>query len=278
MHHLAHKPLVVLDWGWIRTQSANDVHLPNTFNYLLSDVVFFEVAGCSATERGGLANKLWRLVRTNRGRVYVGRYWEEVSQGERQSASVAALQDVVRRDFTVTLREMAEANAVHFLQGIEDQRAGSEEYENMRKRFVDWCSKFADVVRCNHCQELKRMRESTDAQERWLRHPKLIGDFAVRHNPAWQCRQTELIVFPDRLALGRWCRLIAWYALQMCLGRTRDFSNNWDDAHYAFLASYTGWIATPDSRLWEAVSALFPDVVRIDVRADRARAERIPVR
>lgn len=51
-----------------------------------------------------------------------------------------------------------------------------------------------------------------------------------------------------------------WYSLTMSLDETREFGNNWDDAHYAILAAYTGHLWTHDRGLTALVKAVFPDV------------------
>ena len=44
-------------------------------------------------------------------------------------------------------------------------------------------------------------------------------------------------------------------------GSGHTFENDYDDAHYAFLASYTGHLATYDQGLMRLVGAIFPRMV-----------------
>ena len=54
-----------------------------------------------------------------------------------------------------------------------------------------------------------------------------------------------------------------WYALMRSLNPAGDyhkFENNWDDAHYPFLASYTGRIAAVDRGIKGLIAAILPHV------------------
>jgi len=48
--------------------------------------------------------------------------------------------------------------------------------------------------------------------------------------------------------------------MRRALGDTRKFENNWDDAQYGFLASYTGHLATGDKGLIKMVGLVFPGI------------------
>ena len=67
-------------------------------------------------------------------------------------------------------------------------------------------------------------------------------------------------VFPDRPAICRWWRIINYYTTMHSLGETAIFENNWEDAQYAFTASYVGRLATDDKRLIEMMDRIFPGV------------------
>ena len=57
-----------------------------------------------------------------------------------------------------------------------------------------------------------------------------------------------------------------WYALLWTAGRTSGFKNHWDDAHYIFLASYTGWLATGEKDIIpKCVEAVCPHVGIIEL-------------
>ena len=110
------------------------------------------------------------------------------------------------------------------------------------------------------------MTGDVEAQHKWIRIPDQGTELVVQNNPErfdgprWRA---VLSVFPDRLAAGRWARIIIWYALMRSLnptGHEHEFENNWDDAHYAFLASYTHRIATHDNGMKRLIAAVFPSV------------------
>jgi hypothetical protein len=71
---------------------------------------------------------------------------------------------------------------------------------------------------------------------------------------------------PHRFAVIRWARFLAWYFVKRAEGQTKKFVNNFDDAHYGFLASYAGHLGTHDKGLAEATQAIFPSlrVLRLD--------------
>lgn len=67
--------------------------------------------------------------------------------------------------------------------------------------------------------------------------------------------------FPDRSATARLYRITAWYAIQRVQARNmsdEEFSNNFEDARYAFLSSYMFAIATHDRGLKKCVRAVYP--------------------
>ena len=70
---------------------------------------------------------------------------------------------------------------------------------------------------------------------------------------------------PNRFAIIRWARFLAWYCVKRAEGQTNKFENNFDDIHYGLLASYTGHLGTNDKGLAEATLAIFPKmrVVRL---------------
>lgn len=65
---------------------------------------------------------------------------------------------------------------------------------------------------------------------------------------------------PNRIALIRWSRFVAWYCLRRAEGLRVKFENNFDDAHYGLLASYTGHLGTDDKGLVEAATTIFPGI------------------
>ena len=62
----------------------------------------------------------------------------------------------------------------------------------------------------------------------------------------------------NRFAVIRWLRFFLWYCLKRIDGQTRKFENNFDDAQYGLLASYTGHLGTDDHGLRDAAQAIFP--------------------
>ena len=108
---------------------------------------------------------------------------------------------------------------------------------------------------------------SQESLKEWIQSRDLVPNFA-RHvltgtrygSHAWR---RELSTFPDRTAIGRLLRLIAWSAALRVLAPNQtdaNFSNNYEDSIYAFIASYTFEIATRDQGLRRCIDAVFPGV------------------
>lgn len=243
-------PLVVFDWGALCGMTKGS-HLPEDISILLADTVFYEIAG--SDHPVGFAHKLKGLLeyKDAASRVYVGRYWKELSERENSAPETMVQQaDIIHREFTEDLRQLVGQNEADWTDRIIDVQQGDElrDYERDRKHFTGLCQGFADWITQRQPEELKRMRGNPSEQHKWIRAQQLTA-WVLETNPGrfdgpeWQ---DALSVFPDRLAVGRWTRILFWYGLMRAInpaGNYHKFENNWDDAHYPFLASYTGRIA-----------------------------------
>ena len=254
--------MVVLDWGWIQALPTGQHHLSNRAAYFILGTVFFELAGKNESQRAGYVQKLQTLVRLNSTNVFVGRFWMELSQHEQDPLEPVDTDQIVNWQLTQTLRDICHADISDMRRGIADQRANSGDYEELRRQFVSWCERFSNLVHQDYATDLQQMTGCLQTQFDWIRRPDRITEFVIQNHGRFDSKggRRELSRFPDQLAAGRWCRIIAWYGLMHSLGKTASFENNWDDAQYAFLSSYTGWLATDDRRLRETTQAVFPNV------------------
>ncbi len=269
-------PLVVFDLSALCGMTRGS-HLPEDISILLADTVFYEIAG---SDDPGFLSKLKRMLehQDTASRVYVGRYWKELSERETSAPETLVQQaDIIHRELTEALRQLVGQNEADWTDRIIDVQQGDElqDYERDRRQFVDWCQRWADWITKRQPEELKRMAGEPSAQHEWIRIPRQVTAFLVQRNPGrfdgpeWQ---DALTVFPYRLAAGRWARIIIWYALMRSLNPAGDqhkFENDWDDAHYPFLASYTGRIATLRTKLDKGIkrliAAILPHVSTYDV-------------
>ena len=140
------------------------------------------------------------------------------------------------------------------------------EYEKGRAEFVDLCEGFARWATETQADQLPKFRSDVNEQRRWIRKPDQITEYLLSRNkgrfegPDWR---DALSKFPDVHAIGRWVRIVIWYAMRRLIKpseSSHSFENNWDDAHYAFLASYTKRIATRDKGLIRLVGDLYEGV------------------
>lgn len=256
------KPLVVLDWGWIRSRESGGEYLSSRANYLIADTVFSEMFGAVDTGGAGFMLKLKRLLIRNDRRVFGGRYWADISAEEEPPQRLASWSSVVCPEMTKELRRVAHSPESVWKAGASFVRDVREEHEGKRREFVALCSQWTEWVTENSPESVRTAKTDPAVLVDWICQPSQIAGFMQAFNPRMKgdCWNSALSVFPDRLAAGRWARIVGWYAMQHSVGKTSGFANNWEDSHYAFLASYTGFLATNDSGLKEAVRVVYPAV------------------
>lgn len=261
-------PLVVVDWGALRRLPKNAV-LRDDISILLADTVFREIA--SSDNPQAFAVKLKTLLEPEpvRTRVCIGQYWDELSRLESEPQKLVPLDAIIHNAMTRELRNLLAQTTSDWAERISVAASGPEvrEYEGRRTTFVETCQAWTRWICQHQPDELTRISGDIRAQHDWIRVPHQCTEWIIRNNPSGKFDSPEwraaLSVFPDRHAVGKWVRIIVWYCLMRSLHPTGDehnFENNWDDAHYGFLASYTGRIATHDKGLKRLVAAVFPHV------------------
>lgn len=258
--------LVVVDWGAIRALPKS-AEIPGDNGVLLADTIVCEIAGSNTPESNALKFRDV-LAATDASRLLVGHYWDHLSRQEHSPDVVLEPDAIVNPQLTSQLRESlsdGKANWSERIVGLDDSDEMTA-YERHRNEFVAKCEAWTRWIRERQPDELNRMAGYMAAQHEWIRIPTQVTELVVQGNPEkfdkpeWR---EALSVFPDRLAAGRWARIIVWYALMRSLnpeGNEHAFENNWDDAHYAFLASYAGNLVTADRGLKQLVEAVFPSV------------------
>lgn len=108
-----------------------------------------------------------------------------------------------------------------------------------------------------------------DERSEWIRRPDLVTDLVERYfGPRWRADWSpRVLADPNRFAVVRWARFIAWYCVLRAEGQTKKYENNFDDAHYGLLASYTGTLGSNDRGLNDAFTAIFPKAQALSLEA-----------
>ena len=272
-------PIVVLDWGWLRARSAAKEVLPAQYQYLLSDVVFAELCGlCAGDGASGYshAEKLFRILRRNRGRILWARHPEQLIAMQRDPNTLISPQQLVDPERTTELATAELPNSEELVERMKDVVATDQslrEYERRRDTFFDDCNAWAVMARSQFEPRLfSQLASNTELRRQVLREPSLVWGWIetrMKQDPDGYGRfnsqkwRSAVEQWPDRCAIGRWLRIMYAYGLWRQItpeGDDHKFENNWDDARYAFLASYTGWLATNDGGLKQLVADIFPEV------------------
>lgn len=271
-------PMRVVDWNELRAMGPG-VSLPADALTVIPEALFAEVATSSSIEPHKAARKLASILKAGDAaeRVCIGRYWGELSRAEATPSTVLETRHCVNEELTRDFRKFivaldTDALAERILQigrGI-----GNEDHERRRCEFVRRCDSWTAWVLEKHPGWLTAMGNDVEEQLAWIQQPNAVVDLVAQDSPHFDTSKwrKSLGQFPDRLAAGRWARLFIWYSLARSISISRgasslkaehEFGNNWDDAHYAFLASYTRRLVTLDKGLKLAVKAVFP-YVKVD--------------
>lgn len=226
--------------------------------YVVHDVLLRELV---AKGRKDWVYKLWSWAKRHRKRVWIGLWWQDISETDKPDSDGKDWRTAVHPKMTEQWR--------HLL-GRSDQPGPDamslltdDTYEELRNTFVEKCDAFAQWMDIHH-PDWRRRNSSEKEQLDFIRTPHIVLDYAIGGSARMGADRAQwepaLNCFPDRLAIGRWTRIILWYMMQRSIGATKDFANNWDDAHHAHLASYTGSILTKDAKLVRLIKAVFPYV------------------
>jgi hypothetical protein len=251
---------------------SSSVDVPPQYGCLLHDTLFAEIADKEVeTERIGFSRKIGRWIQKNGMRSWIGRHWEDISGViENRPTKRATMEDVITRKYTRGMRNcINEPDQFweHFLSPAQ-QVVGLTEYHARQESFVQLCEEFRDWVNKQPGKLFDKVPKDDEEMRKWIQDPTLTASFVpARFKPRKKFQDVgwreHLTHFPDRLAVGRWGRIIAYYAMLMARGLTHKFKNNWDDANYLFLASYSHHLITSDTGLIKAARMMFPGMIKI---------------
>lgn len=266
---------IVCDWGALRSL-GKVVRLPGDACFVVSDFTFLE-ASDGAAQRGHTIDKLQSLLSIPDflARVLVGHHWQTLALEEHRTKTPSAVHDTIDHDATVQIRGGPPPGPRWADRLLHARKSdGYLDYEAAKSEFVACGNAFASAPENRGSAVLQQLRRDASSLRTFIRRPAIVTDFlyASRLNPSWRSRKWRynLEVFPDRFAVGRWARLLAYYGIRRLMApeeRGDRFSNNFEDATYAFLASYTGFLASKDIGLRRCVGDLFPNVSLVDLDA-----------
>lgn len=242
---------------------------------VISDLTFAEAA--DSADGAAPVNKLRSILEHPEvaPRFLIAHHWQTIVAQEHRTKQAARTRDIINHEMTLHVRRAVARRddwRVHVHQALRSQ--AYRDYVDLKTAFVTGGNAFAlddrnaPVRRAFLSGELSLVS--------WIRRPQLVTEFLYARPTRlnWRSRKwrAQLEVFPDRLAVGRWIRLMAYYSMRRLMAAEQPdakYSNNYEDASYAFLASYTRHLATQDGLLRECVGALFPNVTIVQPDAPR---------
>lgn len=255
----ARAPLVVLDLSWIRAMK-NGAELPGGFEYTIPEQLLYEAATTSDALK--TVEKVWTILRSNRERIFIAKHWNHVADMESSPRQLVSRADLVYRPLRALISAGAPFDRERWCQELSKPLASSQMYERSKSHFESWRRDFAAALE----ESARAKGAGTFAQTpeadmgAAIRQSNAALSFLCHHYPKYDIPEwrNALDQFPDQHAIGRMARLQLWYTLRRTrLSAPDRIGNDWEDLHYAFLASYADQFWTRDKDLRDAVSLLF---------------------
>lgn len=252
------KPWAVVDFSWLRARSISVAS--NRCRYVFPDGIYSEIVNCDKPRQMG--TKFARFVQDNRDNVFIGMSCHRIIEKELETGRPVGTGDVIDAETSRRIVRCLDDRdyeawrlAVDAMKVSEINRSN----EDKRNHFASSCVAFGQWAKSLNPAIAEQLTDP-DAFAFWLRDPELASRSAAHIYP--ECSglewQAKLCCFPDQFAVGRWMRVLARSHCRALLGRTKGIQNDWDDAQYAFLTSYSLRLLTLDKDLAQAVRQLFP--------------------
>lgn len=246
------RSFVVVDRNILAFKRLENV-LPTDAQVVLPDAYFHEMA---EAKRDRELDTFVSWIRKHAESVWIARYWWDLIEDERRSSSMASPTQIISEEWTRSLRAHAKDGEFAW-PGDERQ----EFYEKCKAEFIDRSRAWTEYATAN-AVDLSSLQSSEQSLVEFLRDPTPVRTQISKWDSYMMGKPWASLIgaFPDRPALCRWWRIINYYNIMHSLGQTGDFENNWEDAQYAFTASYVGRFATDDRRLVRMMERIFPAV------------------
>lgn len=245
-------PLVVVDRN-ILTYCRPEKILPEGAEIVLPDAFFHEMSESSRNEE---LPKFVSWLRRHASTVWFAIDWRDILPVEKSSSFLVSPLEIISILWTNELRDHARDGEFMWPDNTKD-----EYYENCRKEFIERARTWTKYVADNDI-DMSEHDNDADSLREFLRDPTPIKTFLQKWESHWFKKPWSLLIgeFPDQPAICKWWRIINYYSIMHSLGQTKSFENNFEDAQYAFAASYVGRLATDDKRLIDMMGHIFPDV------------------
>jgi hypothetical protein len=235
--------------------------VPPQYACIIPDHVFHEIATTVEGDRAAFIRKFGVWAARNVSRLWYGRTMEDLVtlQWERNGRGLS-MQDTVHPVRTHKLREFAKQTSYDwraFIDSVQGGESVTYRVNNIRQHSMV-CERIAERWQKEYP---RRSLHTTEVPADFIRRPDLIKPFLSLYAARWRPEWTRTIANdPHHFALVRWIRFVGWYCMRRIDGETYKFDNNFDDAIYGLLASYTGHLGTDDRGLRTAMEAIFPGI------------------
>jgi hypothetical protein len=262
----APRPWVVLDLSVLRSLPA-EPELPWQFTVVLPDRLLREIVTSARPEVGLRKLDSILLHPSTAGRVLVGRHLRDLIGRERtpQRVSSGAI-GAVHEELSEAIRRVQLDHVS--LSGAEVDWS-DDPYPDETQRFVEMIDRFAGWLREEHPDSWRAAQFERSRVLAVREETNVIGDLAVAFvsdrykQRAWRNRLGR---FPEEAAVGRWIRILFWYASKHVSAMERKskvIENDYDDAQYVLLALYTRHLLTRDGGMRAAAEAVSGGSVRV---------------
>lgn len=261
---------IVVDWNLIQTMSTlKDV--PEYFQCIVSPHILHEIATKDTqAEKERTFRKFIRWLRLNVNRLWFSHSLERLFLSQlRTGGRRLSLREIIDHRHTRQWRRALRAG-VDGWNGVLEYLIDSPPINNRNEQIsetVDFIKRVAvEWAQRPHHGPMPPPEGEWENRSQYAMKVAKYRYRAVCPMTWWPI----LVTNPHRLAIYRWSKLEAFYSTQYADGHTRKFENNFDDIHYALLATYTGHLGTDDKGLIEAVTTAFPGlrVIRIKDLSD----------
>ncbi|GEM_PF-5262616 len=259
---LRSKPLVLLDWGYIRALGNDAMHLSNRYNYLVPELALVEA--CTA-ERGSptrFAHKLLRFLKQNQTRTYLASHLAHMLQAEPKPGVLADRLLIAHRPFFETEEDANSVNVEGLDARVKGLGGNDHPYTAIQREFEEGRATFAAGIRENDTGRGILARQTPEDLGSFIVRPETVTGWVSVFNHRYESRRWKaaLMVFPDRHAAGRWWRVALWYWLREARGvGPKRLRNDWWDSIYVFTASYCDQFWTVDQEAAQLVGLLFKE-------------------
>jgi hypothetical protein len=259
------RPLLVIDLSLFEAMSCG-VDFPAGYDCIVPDRLVSEM--CTKADPARAASQFAKFKRwsaKNADRLWIGRHPNDLfkTQLDSNGAPLDAA-DLVNGELTAEWLVEARRPDRDVNTFVRAGRSGDgvKYILSQSRKLTELCDNYAEFCRANDANESLNMRDRAE-----LLKPAQVVSLAERYCASqWRTGWRECVDRDgDRFALIRWLRFIGWYCLKRRDGQKKDFQNNFDDAEYGLLASYTGHLGTKDGGLKSAAEVIFPGVAIVGI-------------